>query len=177
MKALAALLLTVLAAASLTACGSDDGGNVTASGSASGSSAAAPSKDCKVEDGTDAKRDSEVHVTLDEWSITVDETTVKAGNVELHTTNAGKEPHELVVIEGAKPSELTIGDKGLDEDALPEGAKVLGEIEPFKGDGTVCAGTFHLAADDYTLLCNIVESSGMKHAHAKEGMITGLTVG
>jgi hypothetical protein len=35
---------------------------------------------------------------------------------------------------------------------------------------------FKLAAGDYTLLCNIVEPAGAKHAHAMEGMVTAFTV-
>jgi plastocyanin len=168
----AALLLGVFGATLLAGCGADDGAAVTASASASG----APSEDCKVEGGVDAARDAEVHVELDEYSIKVDETSVAAGNVEFHTTNKGKEPHELVIVEGATPDQLTIGATGLDEAKLPAGAKVLGEIEPFVGHGGVCTGVFTLAAGDYTLLCNIVEPSGMKHAHATEGMVTAFTV-
>jgi hypothetical protein len=170
-KRLAALFLTVLAATTLAGC-ADDGGAATASASASG----APSEDCKVVDGTDADRDAEIHATLSEYEIVLDQDTVEAGNVEFHTTNEGDEPHELVLIEGATPDELTIGAKGLDEGKLPAGAKVLGEIEPFNGKGGVCSGVFALAAGDYTVLCNVVEPSGMKHAHAKEGMVTTLTV-
>ncbi len=169
------ILLFALGAVVLAGC-ADDGANVAASASASASASAAPSDDCRIEDGTDAARDTEVHVTLSEYAIEVDETSVSAGNVEFHTTNKGAEPHELVIIEGATPDELTITDEGLDEAKLPEGAKVLGEIEPFAGKGTVCAGTFELPAGDYTLLCNIVEPSGMKHAHAKEGMVTAFRV-
>jgi hypothetical protein len=52
-KPFAAVLVSFLAAVSLVACGSDDGGNVTASASASGSGSVAPSKDCNIVDGTD----------------------------------------------------------------------------------------------------------------------------
>jgi hypothetical protein len=162
-----AVLLGVLCAIILAGCGADDGAAVSASASASG----APSEDCKVVGGTTNARDVEVHVTLDEYSITVDHTSVPAGNIEFHATNKGAEPHELVVIAGATPSQLSIGAHGLDEAKLPVGAKVLGEIEPFAGKGGVCTGVFKLAAGDYTLLCNIVETSGMKHAHAQKGMV------
>ncbi|MCU1374049.1 MAG: hypothetical protein JWO68_1335 [Actinomycetia bacterium] len=167
-----ALLLGVLCATILAGCGADDGAAVSASASASG----APSEDCKVVDGVNATRDAEVHVDLAEYSISLDTQSVAAGNIEFHTTNKGKEPHELVIIRGAKPMELTIGAKGLDEAKLPAGAEVLGEIEPFVGNGGVCSGVFTLAAGDYTLLCNVVETSGEKHAHAHEGMVTTFSV-
>ena len=168
------LLLALVAIAMLvTACSSDDGGSVSASASASGSSEKL-NGDCKIEDGTTNDRDTEVHATLKEWSISLDESTVASGNIEFHATNDGKEKHELVIVKGAKPGDLTIGDDGLDEKALPDGAEIVGEIEPFEA-GKECAGTFKLAAGDYTLLCNIVDTE-MGHAHAKEGMITPFTV-
>jgi hypothetical protein len=172
MKKIGLLLVVVAFATAITGCGADDGAATTASASASG----APSEDCHLVDNVDATRDAEVHVTLDEWTIKSDESSIAAGKVEFHTTNKGDEAHELVIVQGAKPGQLTIGKKGLDEAALPAGAKVLGEIEPFNGGGGVCSGVFDLAAGDYTLLCNIVEPSGMKHAHAAEGMVTAFTV-
>jgi hypothetical protein len=170
------LLVLALLLPLAAACSDDDGGDVTASGSASGSGSGsgAVSEDCRIEDGTTSERDAEVHVTLKEWAITLDEDSVEAGNIEFHAKNEGEEDHELVIIKGAKPGDLTIGDEGLDEEALPEGAEVLGEIEGF-GPGKECAGTFELAADDYTLICNIADSE-MGHVHVKLGMITPFTV-
>jgi hypothetical protein len=171
---LAVLALPILGAA----CSSDDGGDVTASASASGSSENLTN--CEVADGTTNDRDSEVHVTLNEWAITLDEKTASAGNIEFHATNKGGETHELVLIKGAKPGALKVGDDGLDEGALPAGAAVVGEIEGVPS-GKDCTGTFKLAAGDYTLVCNIVEDeamsgmNGMK-SHAQLGMISGFTV-
>jgi hypothetical protein len=174
-KKSAALFLPLLAVVLLGACSSDDGGAVSASGSGSASgSSEQMGDDCEIEDGTTNERDAEVHVTLDEWSITLDENTVSAGNIEFHAENEGDEAHELVIVKGVKPADLTIGDEGLDEEALPEGAELVGEIEPFES-GTECAGTFKLDAGDYTLLCNVVDDE-MGHVHAKEGMVTGFTV-
>jgi hypothetical protein len=172
MKRATLLIPAVIAIALIAGCGADDGAATTASASASGT----PSEDCNVVDGTTAARDAEVHVDLDEYSIKVDATSVSAGNVEFHTTNDGDEPHELVIVRGARPADLTITHGGLDEKALPPGAEVLGEIEPFTGKGEVCSGVFALTAGDYTLLCNVVEPSGAKHAHAMEGMVTAFTV-
>ena len=146
----------------------------TISGSASGSASAAASGECEVVDGTDSERDEEVHVTLDEWKIEVDTDTVDAGVIEFDAKNEGAEDHELVIVKGASPDELTITEDGLDEDALPEGAEVLGEIEGFPG-GDECAGNFDLATGDYSLVCNIVEESEHE-SHAHEGMVTAFTV-
>jgi ABC-type glycerol-3-phosphate transport system substrate-binding protein len=166
------LLLVTTAALVLAACGSDDGADTaTASGSSSGSAA---STGCKAVDDTDADRDAEVHATLDEWKVAVDKASVDAGVIEFHAENKGNEDHELVIVKGAKPGDLTITEDGLDEEALPDGAEVLGEIEPFNS-GDDCAANFDLAAGDYTLLCNIVDEEE-KVSHAKEGMVTAFTV-
>jgi hypothetical protein len=180
------LLVLALLLPLAAACSDDDGGDVTgsasasgsgsgsASGSGSGSASHASSEECEIVGGTDAEHDAEVHVTLKEWSIGLDENTVAAGNVKFEAMNDGEEDHELVIIKGAKPGALKVGDEGLDEAALPAGAEVLGEIEGF-GSGKECAGTFELAAGDYTLICNIVEEHE-DHVHVKLGMITPFTV-
>ena len=179
MRRLAALLLVVLA---LAACGDDDGGSVTSegggsasgSGSASGAgSGSAASEGCQVVGGVAGAGDTEIQVTLSEWAIVAD-AEVAAGTVTFETANEGEEPHEVVIVRGATPDELEIGDDGLDEEALPDGAEVVGEIEPFAG-GETCTGTFELEAGDYALVCNIVDDHG-HGAHAAEGMVTGLTV-
>jgi hypothetical protein len=164
------LLLLPLTALAFAACGSDDGAKVA---SASSSSSGATTG-CKVEDGTDADRDVEVHAVLDEWRIGLDKKAVDAGVVEFHAENQGNEDHELVIVKGAKPADLTITADGLDEQKLPSGAEIVGEIEPFSADDE-CAGNFDLTAGDYTLLCNIVDAK-KKEAHAKEGMVTAFTV-
>jgi hypothetical protein len=165
------LLLLPIVALAFAACGSDDGSKTTDSASNSSSSA---STGCKVDDGTDADRDTEVHVVLDEWKVGLDKTSVDAGVIEFHANNEGADDHELVIVRGAKPADLTITADGLDEDKLPTGAKIVGEIEPFSG-GDECAGNFDLTAGDYTLLCNIVDEDE-KEAHAKEGMVTAFSV-
>jgi len=78
------------------------------------------------------------------------------------------------VLRGVKPSELQITDKGIDEEHLPNGAASAGEVGNVKAHGGSCQLTLKLAAGDYTLMCNIVDSMG--HVHAKMGMITPFTV-
>lgn len=179
MKVLATLLTPILLL--LTACGSDDGAataspSASASGSGSGSAASAtttPTR-CQVEDGTDAEPTTRLRVTLDEWRIDPASAAVDAGNVEFDARNQGEEEHELVLVKGAAPEELTINGDGLDEAALPTGAAVVGEIEPF-GPGQRCRATFELAAGGYSLVCNVVDKAE-REAHAKEGMVTAFTV-
>jgi hypothetical protein len=169
MKTLGALLLLVATAIALAGC-ADDGSGASASASASGSTAGTG---CEVVDGTTAARDGEIHVDLDEWAVKPDTSSIGAGNIELDAANVGKRDHELVIVEGATPSELPITKDGLDEAALPKGARVLGEIEGFPA-GDSCNGTFELAAGDYTLLCNLTEKG--IGSHARYGMVKALTV-
>lgn len=182
-RAACLLLLPFLA---LAGCGDDDGGSVTSSGAGSGSasasgsgsgsgsgSASAAPEGCAVEGGTGGAGDATLDVVLSEWAIVAADE-VAAGAVTFEAVNEGEEPHELVLVRGAGPDELEIGHDGLDEEALPDGAEVVGEIEPFPG-GETCSGTFELEPGDYALVCNIVDDHG-HGAHAAEGMVAGLTV-
>ena len=195
MKRIAYLLLVLPLA--LLACGDDDGDGVTSSGAASASSGSgsgagsasgasgseasasgshAATGECVLVGNTEDDAAAEVHVKLSEWAIEADTESVPAGVIAFEAVNEGAEPHELVLVKGATPDQLTIGDEGLDEAALPEGAEVLGEIEGFPS-GQTCAGHFELAAGDYSLVCNIVEEhDGEMEAHATEGMVSAFTV-
>jgi hypothetical protein len=84
--------------------------------------------------------------------------------------------HELVVVAAGSADELTVVDGQVDEEALPEGAFV-GEVEGFPS-GETCDGTFDLAAGDYVLFCNIVETEadGTIESHYEEGMVTEFSV-
>jgi uncharacterized cupredoxin-like copper-binding protein len=162
------VLTLVMPAVILAGCGSDD-----ADADASATTAAGP-PECEIVGGTETDAVAEVQVTLEEWKITADTATVAAGAVRFETTNTGEDDHELVLVKGAKPEQLSITADGLDEEALPAGAEVLGEIEGFPG-GETCEGTFELTAGDYALVCNIVEESEHE-AHAQLGMVTAFTV-
>ena len=154
----------------LVACGDDDGaGTASASGSGSGSgsgSAAAAEGDCEVVNGVEGE-DSEVHATLSEYSIQVEEDGAEAGIVKFEATNDGEVDHELVVLEGPA-DEIEVGDDG-----APQEDGLIGEIEAFAA-GSECQGSFELPAGTYTLLCAIVEESGV--SHFSEGMVTELEV-
>ena len=166
-RSLVALLPLLLLVA---ACGDDDGaGTASASGSGSGSgsgSTAAAEGECEVVNGVEGE-DSEVHATLTEYAIEVEEDGAEAGIVKFEATNDGEVAHELVILEGPA-DEVEVGDDGAPlEDGL------IGEIEAFAA-GTECQGSFELDAGTYTLLCAIVEESG--ESHFSEGMVTELEV-
>jgi hypothetical protein len=159
----------------LAACGDDDGagvasgsasGSVSGSGSASGSPAAEEGE-CVVVDGVDDDEDGEIHATLSEYAIDVEEDGAEAGVIKFEATNDGEIDHELVVLQ-ATPDEIEV-----DDDGAPVEVGFIGEIEAFAA-GTECQGSFELEAGTYTLLCAIVEESG--ESHFSEGMVTELTV-
>lgn len=162
-------------------CGDDDGGssseNVGSSNQTTSSSAAGEAfAGCKTEGAVTEAAAQEVVVTLGEFTIKP-ATQGKAGLVSLKAENAGADKHEIVIVKGDKAESLPTDAEGaLDEEKLAEGA-LVGEIEGFPG-GQVCSGTFSLAAGNYVLLCNIVETepNGEKEAHFKEGMHTPFVV-
>jgi hypothetical protein len=185
---LAALAVLGLVA---TACSDDDGAEVrdiggsgsasgsasaSASGSASGPASGSVIAECKPV-GDIQSADTRVSVLLDEWVVDVGVPSAPAGRIGFVNENVGEEPHELVVVRGVGPTELPLDSDGaLDETALPDGA-LVGEVEPFP-PGETCDGVFELEADEYTLLCNIVETeeSGEVESHLAEGMVTTFTV-
>jgi hypothetical protein len=128
-----------------------------------------------VGDATTASK--RVLVKLDEFLVRPADASAPAGKINFHIENAGKEPHEFVVVKGSDPAALpTDADGKVLEDKLPADA-FIGEVEPF-GGGTSCDGTFDLAAGNYVLFCNIVEKEedGTMESHYKEGMHTAFTV-
>ena len=195
------IALVLALAASLTACGPDDGGEVrevgngTASGSGTGSgtgtgtgsgtgtgtgteaSGTATGAAVCEEAGISTDPDVEVSVALTEWSVTPEPRAASGSVVEFEAVNNGTEPHELVVVRTPSISALPKADDGsVDEEALGE-RDFIGEIEPFPA-GEECHGTFRLAPGDYALFCNIVEQEdGEEVNHFTEGMRTMFRVG
>lgn len=148
------LLSLVPLALLLAACGDDDDATASDDG-------------CVVVEGTEAEADGEVHATLTEYGIEVEEDVVGPGVVEFEATNDGAVHHELVVLQ-TSADQIEVG-----EDGAPVEVGFVGEIEGFPA-GAECAGRFELAAGTYTLLCAIVEESG--ESHFAEGMVTEITV-
>ena len=101
-------------------------------------------------------------VTVSEWSVKPSATTVAAGTVRLHMTNAGKSAHEVVVLKTDKPAGA-LGNKS----RIPETGHVgeVGETPPGKS-GT---STLHLKPGHYALVCNLP-------GHYMAGMHADLTV-
>jgi uncharacterized cupredoxin-like copper-binding protein len=144
----------------------------SASGSATGDHAESGSGAC-VPTASASGAAATINAGLSDFKIELDRTTVAAGPVQLAGKNLGKYPHEIVVVKGVASSALpTEADGSVDEDKLPDGAKV-GELEAF-GPGTACGAGFDLTAGTYTLFCNVKGTS--EGSHFKNGMVTTLTV-
>ena len=150
--------------------------NLGSASESSTSSTAGATSQCETEGTTAEPPTEEVVLTLNEFTIKAS-SMPKAGAISIKAENAGKEPHEVVIVKGASADALpTDADGAMDEDKLAPG-DLIGEIEPFPG-GKVCSGVFKMAAGKYVLLCNITETepNGEKESHFKEGMHTEFTV-
>jgi uncharacterized cupredoxin-like copper-binding protein len=116
----------------------------------------------------------QVNVTLREWAVVPDVTTVKAGQVYFLADNQGpNDPHELVVIRtDLEPGQLPVVEGRVSEDQVD----FIGEIEAF-APGTQAADTFELTPGNYALICNIAEMEGGElESHYQQGMYTRLVV-
>lgn len=115
-----------------------------------------------------------VNVSLIEWSVVPDTTSVAAGSVTFTATNDGAENHELVVIRtDLAPDALPVVEGKVDEDQVD----VIGEIEEF-APGQTESATFDLEPGNYVLICNIaeVEEDGEIESHYQLGMRTAFEV-
>jgi uncharacterized cupredoxin-like copper-binding protein len=134
---------------------------------------------CSSDDeGDDAAADNEgttVAVTLQEFAVVPDATSVSAGEVTFDITNEGPEDvHEFVVFEtDLAPDALPTGEDGSVDEA-GEGLVLIGEVEdiPVGGSGTL---TEIFEPGSFVLVCNIYDADE-DEAHYQEGMFVGFTV-
>ncbi len=122
------------------------------------------------DDDADAGGDSpsaDVEAVLDEWSITMSEPSLSAGDHVIEASNVGAEAHELVVFRTDLAADALPVDAGrVPEDG--EGLTFVGEIESFDAGG-VESGTFEFEAGHYVLVCNLPD-------HYEQGMYTEIEV-
>jgi len=159
-----ATLALVLVAISIASCGddSDEPGSVTVLGTPPVEADPVASATVVMAPGETAL---EIAVILDEWLIEPEVREMAAGVVEFVVTNAGVEPHELVVIKSdAELSALRVVDGIVPESDVD----FRGEVEEFPS-GSIRVGTFRLGAGRYLLICNIAE-------HYEQGMVTDFVV-
>ncbi|MGB2851522.1 MAG: hypothetical protein WBB30_08700 [Solirubrobacterales bacterium] len=169
MKLLPRLVLVLAGltlAFALASCGdSDDGDGTTAASDAATESEAAEGAEGGAEVPA-GQADSTVTVSLGEFFIKLDESSVDAGNIAFTVSNDGALEHEFVVIKtDTPPADLPVVDGDVDEEAAGE---VPGEIPSVKVGATEDL-TLSLDAGKYALICNLP-------GHYKGGQFTGFTV-
>jgi uncharacterized cupredoxin-like copper-binding protein len=107
-----------------------------------------------------------VTAALTEFSITLDKSTVPAGDVDFKITNGGTIVHEFVVLDTDTPAaNLTVTGTTVSEDGLD----VVDEVEDIAVGGTPTLSLDGLAAGHYAIICNV-------DGHYQGGMHTDLTV-
>ena len=121
--------------------------------------------------------DSEVDVTLQEFSVVLGSGSASAGEVTFNVTNEGpNDPHEFVVFRtDLAPDALPTSEDG-SVDEQGDGVTLIDEIEDIAvGDSPTL--TVSLDAGSYVFICNIVEEEeGTLESHYQEGMRVGFTV-
>jgi len=123
------------------------------------------------------KGGGKVSVTLAEWALKTDVSSLPHGDIEFNIKNDGPDlKHELKIIRtDFAPDKLPAQDDGsVNEDAA--GIEVLKKVQEIE-TGDSDSRTFTLAAGKYVLICNLVtEQSGQKTSHYKQGMRIAFTV-
>jgi len=128
---------------------------------------------CTAVDALAIDEPSQLHLDLAEWSVTPTGALPVGGRTSVEVTNVGAAGHEVVIVSGAQAADLTIPENSADLSTLPEGARVVGQINAV-ASGATCAATFDLAPGDYVLLCNIAHGDP---GHIERGMVVDLTIG
>ena len=116
-----------------------------------------------------------VNVTLGEFSVGTDPTTLDAGEVTFEATNEGpNDTHEFVVFAtDLGPADLPVDENGAVVET-GEGIELIGEIEDILVGETKNV-TLDLSAGNYVFICNIWDPDEQE-AHYQEGMRTTFVV-
>jgi uncharacterized cupredoxin-like copper-binding protein len=116
-----------------------------------------------------------VDVTLQEFAVGTDTSSIGAGEVTFTATNEGpNDVHEFVVFQ----TDLGLTELPTDENGAVvetgEGLELIGEIEDV-AVGDTQEVTLDLEAGNYVFICNIWDEDEQE-AHYQEGMRTSFTV-
>ena len=117
----------------------------------------------------------DVSVTLQEFAVGADPSSVSAGSVTFNIENKGPDDtHEFVVIRtGLDPTALPTEENGAVAET-GEGMEVVDEVEDIPVGDTPTL-TVDLTAGSYVLVCNIYDEAEQE-SHYQEGMRTAFTV-
>ena len=117
---------------------------------------------------------TDLAVVLAEWRVAVADEQVQAGRFTVIATNAGTEPHELVVVKSDFPAAmLPVVDGSVDEAQV----RIVGAIEPF-APGATERLEISLSPGKYVLICNIAARlpGEAAESHYLNGMSASLLV-
>ena len=117
----------------------------------------------------------DVDVTLQEFALGTEPSSVSAGSVTFNIENKGPDDtHEFVVIRtDLDPTALPTDEDGAVDEA-GAGIEVVDEVEEIPVGDTPTLEV-ELTAGSYVLICNIFDEEEQE-AHYSEGMRTGFTV-
>jgi len=117
----------------------------------------------------------DVDVTLQEFAIGTDPSSVSAGSVTFNIDNRGPDDaHEFVVIRTDLDPTALPTEKNGSVSETGEGMEVVDEVEEIPV-GEAPTLTVDLTAGSYVLICNIYDEAE-KESHYQEGMRTAFTV-
>jgi len=117
----------------------------------------------------------DVDVTLQEFAIGTDPSSVSAGSVTFNIDNKGPDDaHEFVVIRTDLDPTALPTEKNGSVSETGEGMEVVDEVEEIPV-GEAPTLTVDLTAGSYVLICNIYDEAE-KESHYQEGMRTAFTV-
>lgn len=108
---------------------------------------------------------STVAVTLKDWSITLDPTSVPAGSITFDTTNEGPTTHEFEIFSGEVSDDPLPVESGV---ADTTGLTLVDEVEDVVA-GATAELPVDLEAGTYLLICNLPD-------HYEQGMSATVTV-
>jgi uncharacterized cupredoxin-like copper-binding protein len=117
------------------------------------------------DDGGDGN--AEIQATLDDFHVTLDETSAAAGPVAFEVENQGPSTHEFVVVKTDLAPDALPTDENGDVDEEGDGITPVDELEDIE-DGDSPTLEVDLEAGSYVVLCNLP-------GHYRQGMHAALT--
>jgi uncharacterized cupredoxin-like copper-binding protein len=129
------------------------------------SSSSSSSSSSSEGSSSDSSTGASVGSVVKDFSITLDQSSVAAGEVTFNISNEGPSTHEFVVIQSdLAPDALPVSDDEVQEDQVD----AIGEQEDIAANTTTDL-SLDLAPGSYIVFCNIT-------GHYSQGMYAGLTV-
>lgn len=102
-----------------------------------------------------AASEQAVSATLGEYSISLDRSTVAAGDVVFKITNKGAIEHEFVVLKADMAADkLPVSDNEVEEDSIPGAATNKVEVEDI-ASGATASLRAKLTPGNYVIICNL----------------------